>query len=287
MIWNLRRDTLSLERPLVMGIINITPDSFYDGGRFTQPSEALKHAIRLKREGADLLDLGAESTRPGASPVSESRELDRLLPVLDILKEQISVPISIDTTKATVARAALERGADIVNDVSGLASDPEMAETIAAFGAGVVVMHRRGTPQTMQSMTQYDDLMGEIRHELEESVRLAEAHGIGADQIVVDPGIGFSKTAGQNLELLKRLHELKTLGRPVLVGPSRKSFIGAVTGEEPEARTAGTIAACVMAFAHGAGIFRVHDVSLVKSALSVAEAVLASGTAHGLEVERT
>ena len=260
----------------MMGILNLTPDSFYDGGRFLDPERAAEQARRLVQDGADILDLGAESTRPGAKPVSESEELNRLLPVLDRLKSEIQIPISIDTTKSAVARRALEYGAHIINDVSGLRHDPELARVASEFGAGLVLMHRRGTPETMQLATDYHDLMEEVGRELSESVELAESHGVSSDQIVLDPGIGFSKTSEQSLEMLERLNELKRLGRPILVGPSRKSFIGAVTQKAPDKRLFGTVAACVLAFERGANLFRVHDVWAVREAISVAQAILQS-----------
>lgn len=259
-----------------MGILNITPDSFYDGGRFLRPEQAADQARRLVDQGADLLDLGAESTRPDADPVSEEEERNRLLPVLDELSESIQIPISIDTTKPGVARRALDQGADIINDVSGLRGDPEMGHVIKDFDAGVVLMHRRGTAKTMQSFAQYEDVVTEVIAELKEGVKNAESNGISLEQIVIDPGIGFSKTADQNLELLRRLDKFEQIGRPILIGPSRKSFIGAVTEQKPEQRLFGTVAACVLALERGARIFRVHDVASVKEALLVAEAILRS-----------
>ncbi|OGX05788.1 MAG: dihydropteroate synthase [Omnitrophica bacterium RIFCSPLOWO2_12_FULL_50_11] len=216
-----------------MGILNVTPDSFYDGGRFLKPDEATNQARQLADQGADILDLGAESTRPDADPVSEEEEWDRLAPVLGELLENIQIPISIDTTKSGVARRALGRGADIVNDVSGLRGDPKMAGVVKDFEAGVVLMHRRGTPKTMQSLAQYDDVVTEVIDELRQGIEAAESSGISPEQIVVDPGIGFSKTAGQNLEVINRLDEFEQIGRPILIGPSRKSFIGAVIKQEP------------------------------------------------------
>ena len=202
MIWNIKNGALQLEHPLIMGILNLTPDSFSDGGQFLGPEQALRRAIRLVQDGADLLDLGAESTRPNAFPVSEQEELDRLLPVLELIVKEIQVPISIDTTKSKVAKEALSRGAHIVNDVSGLKQDPELGKIVSEHGAGIVLMHRRGTPETMQLMTQYHDLMGDLIKELSESMASAESFGISRDQIVLDPGVGFSKTPEQNLELL-------------------------------------------------------------------------------------
>ena len=220
--------------------------------------------------------MGAESTRPGAIPVSEAEELNRLLPVLRALKGQIRIPISVDTTKSEVAKRALREGAHIINDVSGLRQDPTLAQVVEEFRAGLILMHRRGTPETMQLMTDYDDLIGEVMRELSQSMEIAESHGISNDQLVIDPGIGFSKTVEQNLELIERLGEFKRLGRPILVGPSRKSFIGAITKASPDKRLVGTIAACVLAVERGVNLLRVHDVWAIKEAISVAEAVLNS-----------
>ena len=277
MIWKIKAATLTLERPLVMGVLNLTPDSFYDGGRFLTPAQALDQAFRLIQEGADILDLGAESTKPGAKPISAEEEIGRLIPVLEALKGQVQIPISIDTTKAQVARKALECGVHIINDVSGLRQDPKLAKVVQEFEAGLVLMHRRGTPETMQLMADYRDVVEEVSRELLESIAISEANGISSDRIVLDPGIGFSKTAEQSLELIERLEEFKWLGRPILIGPSRKSFIGHVTKTAPDKRLFGTTAACVLAFARGANIFRVHDVWAVKEALAVSEAILNSG----------
>lgn len=258
----------------MMGILNVTPDSFFDGGRYLHPNKALEQATKLIQEGADILDVGAESTRPGAKPISEEEELNRLIPVLEKLKGQIQVPISIDTTKSKVARHALEAGAHIVNDVSGLRQDPKLADVVHEFGAGLILMHRRGSPETMQLLTDYKDLMDDLIHELSESIEIAESHGVSPDQIVVDPGIGFSKTAEQSLETIERLGELNRLGRPILIGPSRKSFIHSVTKLPPDKRLFGTTAACVLAYERGARIFRVHDVWAIKEALQLSEAIL-------------
>ena len=274
MVWKTKAVTFTFERPLMMGILNLTPDSFYDGGRFLNPDQALEQAFRLIQDGANILDLGAESTRPGAKSVSEEEELNRLLPVLDRLKGQVQVPLSVDTTKSGVARCALEHGAHIINDVSGLRQDPELARAVGEFGAGLVLMHRRGTPETMQLMSDYNDLIGDVSCELSKSIEVAESYGVSLDQIIIDPGIGFSKTAEQNLELLEHLNEFKRLGRPILIGPSRKSFIAAVTKAAPDKRLFGTVAASVLAFERGANIFRVHDVWAVREALLVAEAIL-------------
>jgi len=271
--WAIRGRSLSLERPLVMGVLNVTPDSFSDGGLHGAPARALDRAVEMVEEGADLLDLGGESTRPGAAPVHPEAEAERVLPVLRLLKARLAVPVSVDTRRAEVARAALAEGAEVVNDVSALA-DPAMGEVVAEAGAGVVLMHMRGTPQTMQHDPRYGDVAGEVAEELDAALARARAAGIPDERIVLDPGIGFAKTAGHNLELIARLGELSRLRRPLLLGPSRKSFIGTVLGGIPaEARGPGTAAACVVGLLNGARIFRVHDVRMVRQALDVAEAI--------------
>ncbi len=278
MVWKIRTLTLAFDRPLMMGILNVTPDSFSDGGRYLNPDQTVAQAAKIIQEGADILDLGAESTRPNAKPISEDEELKRLLPALEKIKSQFQIPISIDTTKSQIARRALECGAHIINDVSGLKQDPAMAKVVQEFGAGVVLMHRRGTPETMQLLTDYKDLVEDVIRELSESIEIAESNGILPDQLVIDPGIGFSKTAGQSLEILERLSELKRLGRPILIGPSRKSFIHSVTKMAPDKRLFGTTAACVLAYERGARIFRVHDVWAIKEALAVTQAVVNSSS---------
>jgi dihydropteroate synthase len=274
-VWAIRGRVLSLERPLVMGIVNVTPDSFSDGGRFLDPARAVEQARRMAEDGADLIDVGGESTRPGAPAVSAGEEAARVVPVLRAIKNSLPVPVSVDTRKAAVAREALANGADVINDVSAL-GDPEMAGVVALSGAGLVLMHMRGTPETMQRMTEYGDVVDDVAAELEQSLERADAAGIGRERIVLDPGLGFAKTAGQNLELIAGLARLeRRLGRPVLVGASRKSFIGALLGGIPaDARDAGTVGACVAGLARGARIFRVHDVRLARQALDVADAVL-------------
>jgi dihydropteroate synthase len=271
--WAIRGRSISLERPLVMGVLNATPDSFSDGGLYDVPERALARAERMVAEGADLLDLGGESTRPGAAPVSPRDEAARILPTLRLLKSRVSVPVSVDTRRAEVARLALAEGAEIVNDVSALA-DPAMGGVVAEAEAGVVLMHMRGTPETMQRDPRYADVAGEVADELAAALERARAAGIADGRVVLDPGIGFAKTAEHNLELLARLGELARLGRPLLLGPSRKSFIGRILGGIPaEERDAGTAAACVVGLLHGARVFRVHDVRIVRQALDVAEAV--------------
>ena len=263
-------------RTWLMGIVNITPDSFSDGGLFLDPDRAVERGLELSSEGADILDVGGESTRPGAAAVSEEEELRRVVPVIRSLRKRTDIPISIDTTKAAVARAALDEGADIVNDISALRFDAEMPSVIARTGAAVVLMHIQGTPLTMQLDPRYDDLLGEIRSFLSESIRRAETAGIPADRIVIDPGIGFGKTCDHNLALLNGLDSFRELGRPLCVGLSRKAFIGRILDLPSGDRLEGTIAAAVLGISRGAHILRVHDVREVSRAVRVAEAILAA-----------
>src|SRR5262245_2936961 len=257
-----------------MGIVNVTPDSFADGGSYLDAAAAVRQARTLAAEGADLLDVGAESTRPGSPGVVAGEERARLVPVLERLLEDPPCPVSVDTSKAEVAEAALALGAHMVNDVTGLSGGPDLARVCAAHGAGLAVMHMQGTPRTMQADPRYDDLLGEVRARLEAAVATAEAAGVATDAICVDPGIGFGKTVDHNLTLLKRLDAFRPLEKPILVGPSRKSFIGALLDRVPPAeRLEGTLAACVMAVAAGAHIVRVHDVAAVRRAIRVAEAI--------------
>ena len=270
-------------KPTIMGVVNVTPDSFSDGGLFLDPDAAVEHGERLAVEGADILDVGGESTRPaseaygeGADPVSEDEELARVLPVVARLAAGgAGARISIDTTKAGVARAALEAGASIVNDVSAFRSSPEMAGVVADGGADCCLMHMLGEPKTMQKDPRYDDVVSEVRAFLEERVTFAVGEGVDEERIWVDPGIGFGKTLEHNLELLHRLDEIAAIGRPVAIGTSRKSFLGALTGKPELERVPGTIATNVLALERGAGIFRVHDVAPVADALRVAAATLA------------
>lgn len=264
------RDLEGEGRVLIMGILNVTPDSFSDGGRFLSPDAAVERALVMEGEGADIIDIGGESSRPGAEPVSVEEELGRVLPVLERLRGRLRIPISIDTTKAEVAEAALRAGARIVNDISALRFDPAMAPLVAESGAGLVLMHMLGTPKTMQQSPHYDDVVREVRGFLAERAQYAQSQGIPREAIAVDPGIGFGKTVEHNLELLRRLPELVELGFPVLVGPSRKSFIGAVLGLPVGERLEGTLAACAVAVVRGADILRVHDVRQVRRAADLA-----------------
>jgi dihydropteroate synthase len=271
--WSTSRRTIDLSKPVLMGVLNITPDSFSDGGRYYDLDAAIERLGQMVREGADIIDVGGESTRPGSEPVDKSDELDRVLPAIEAARASVEVPISIDTTKADVARAALEAGAEIVNDISGLRFDPDLGRLAAESGAGLVLMHIRGQPRTMQERIQYDDLIGEIRAELQDSVGWALDAGCRPEQLVVDPGIGFGKTAEQNLELIDELDRIGQLGYPVLVGPSRKSFIGKTLGLEVDDRLEASLAACVVALLRGARVFRVHDVMAARRALDMAEAI--------------
>ena len=256
----------------VMGVINVTPDSFADGGRFLHTDDAVAQALRLAEEGADYLDIGGESSRPGADEVGEQEELERVAAVIERVVDEVDVPVSVDTYKPRVAAECLALGASWVNDITGL-EDPRMVEVARAAGAGVVIMHMRGRPRTMQQEVHYDDLMGEILAFLRE--RASRARAAGIENIVIDPGIGFGKTASHNLELLRRLREFEVLGRPILVGPSRKSFLGSLPSRlPPSERLEGTLAAVTAAVLHGASIVRVHDVAETKRAVEVVDAIL-------------
>lgn len=261
--------------PTVWGILNVTPDSFSDGGRYLDPEAAVAHGLELVRDGARMIDVGGESTRPGAEPVAEAQERERVIPVIEGLAAAgIAAPISIDTTKLAVARAALDAGATFVNDVTAFRHDPEIAALVAERNAGCCLMHMRGEPRTMMREAHYEDVVAEVREFLAQRADHAIAAGVARERIVLDPGIGFAKTAQQNLELLRRLHELVELGFPVAIGTSRKSFLGLITGRASDERVAGTIATCVMAFERGATLFRVHDVAPVADALAVAAATV-------------
>lgn len=257
-----------------MGILNVTPDSFSDGGEFNTPVAALTKAQQLAAAGADIIDVGGQSTRPGAAEISVEEELERVLSVLQVLRPEIDVPISVDTTRAIVARAAVEAGADLVNDISGATFDPDMLPTIAQLGVPIVLMHSRGNPETMQKLTDYQDLIGEIYQFLENRIAVATASGINRSQIMIDPGIGFAKNYNQNLEIFRHLPGFRSLACPILVGPSRKSFIGRILNQpDPKARVWGTAAACCAAIAGAADILRVHDVKEMQEVCRVADAL--------------
>jgi len=261
-------------RAWLMGVLNVTPDSFSDGGLYADPGRAVDRGLALVAEGADVVDVGGESTRPGSLPVPEAEELRRVVPVVQALRRQTPALLSVDTTKAAVARAALDAGADIVNDTSALRFDPAMAGVVARSGAAVVLMHMKGTPLTMQDAPAYDDITGEIAAFLDDRIRVAEAAGIPRGRVIVDPGIGFGKSFEHNLELLRRQAVFHALGRPLLVGFSRKAFLGRILDRPPDERLEGTIAAAVLSVERGAHILRVHDVGPVARAVRAAEAIL-------------
>jgi len=259
----------------VMGVINVTPDSFSDGGRYLDPEAAVAHGLALAADGAAILDVGGESTRPGAGPVPVQEELRRVVPVIEALAcAGGDFALSIDTTKMDVARAAMDAGARMVNDVSALRFDPSMVEVVAERGAVCCLMHMRGEPRTMQREPRYDDVVAEVEAFLEQRLAFAVAAGIAESDVWLDPGIGFGKTLEHNLELLRRLDEIARIGRPVVVGTSRKSFLGRLTGRSEGERVPGTIATSVLAYERGASVFRVHDVAELRDALTVAAATV-------------
>lgn len=263
------------QRTLIMGILNVTPDSFSDGGLYSDRAAAISRGIEMAEQGADIIDVGGESTRPGSDPVSQEEEIARVVPVVEELSSKVTIPLSVDTTKATVARLALEAGASIVNDVSSATADPAMPGLLAERGCPAVLMHMKGTPKDMQVNPQYDDLMGEICRFLRERIAALVAAGVSEGSIIVDPGFGFGKTVEHNLTILRRLRELKSLGRPILLGTSRKSTIGKVLGDLPaECRMEGTAATVALAIANGADIVRVHDVQEMSRVARMADAVI-------------
>ena len=259
----------------IMGVVNVTPDSFSDGGHYLDAAAAIAHGLELEAEGAVMLDVGGESTRPGAAPVAEPEELRRVIPVIEgLIAGGSNAQISIDTSKATVAARALASGATLVNDVTAFRGDPEIAVVVAEAKADCCLMHMLGTPRTMQLDPRYDDVVGDVKAFLEERMSFAIDHGIDEGRILLDPGIGFGKTVEHNLELLRRLGELVELGRPVVIGTSRKSFLGTITGREVDDRVAATVATNVLAYERGARVFRVHDVAPVNDALIVTAATV-------------
>ena len=272
--WKTARRELPLTRPLIMGILNVTPNSFSDGNRFLAPEAAIDRALEMAEQGADIIDIGGESTRPGAETVEAAEELRRVLPVLRQLNGKLHCAISIDTWKSQVAREALAAGAEIINDISGFTFDNEMPLLAASSGAGVVLMHTRGTPDVMGKDTHYEDLLAEITHGLKQSVQLAIAAGVEQERIVIDPGIGFGKDAAANLEILRRLQEFHSLGLPILIGTSRKSFIGKALGRDTGDRLCGTAATVALAIAKGAAVLRVHDVREMRDVADMTHAII-------------
>lgn len=256
-----------------MGVLNRTPDSFSDGGKYMSEESAVSYALNMARDGADIIDIGGESTRPGALPVDVNEELGRVIPVIKRLKALIDIPISIDTSKSHVAKAALENGASMVNDITGLKGDRDMAGVVARFDVPICIMHMKGSPRTMQISPQYDDLIGEIIASLRESIDLAAGAGIDEKKIIIDPGIGFGKTLEHNLKIIKELRRLTNLGRPILIGPSRKSFIGQILNSDVSERLTGTSSSVALAISNGANIVRVHDVREMVDCARVADSI--------------
>jgi len=269
-----RGTTLELKgAPRIMGILNVTPDSFSDGGRYRSAGDAVERGVAMAGEGADIIDVGGESTRPGAAAVTAEEELARVVPVVRGLAGRTGALISIDTTKSVVARAAADAGAHIVNDTSALAGDPGMAETVRETGMAIVLMHRRGTPSTMQIAPHYDSLFDEVLDELSDRIEAALGSGIPEERILVDPGVGFGKRAEDNMAFHRHLRDLRNLGRPVVFGPSRKAFIGSITGKAAPDRAFGTAASVALAVAAGAHVIRVHDVEEMRDVVRVADAI--------------
>ena len=275
-----RKKTFILEgKTLIMGILNVTPDSFSDGGRFFEKDKAIAHGLKMVEEGADIIDIGGESTRPGSRPLAQEEELQRVIPVIESLAQRTDVPISIDTYKSRIAREAIQAGAEMINDISGLHFDPGLAEVAADQKVPLILMHMRGVPETMQIDPHYDSLFSEIIQSLEESIQKAESAGVQGDQILIDPGIGFGKTFEHNLLLLKHLSEFRVLGKPIVLGTSRKSFIGKiVNSREISDRLEGTLASAVIGTFNGAHIIRCHDVLQAKRTIAVADAIRLAGT---------
>jgi len=262
------------KKTYIMGILNITTDSFYDGGKYISIDKAVKHALKMVDEGADIIDIGGESTRPGAEPISVDEELKRVIPVIEILSKKLSIPISIDTYKAKVAEEAINAGATIINDISGLRFDPLMPEVASKYKVPVIIMHIKGTPKDMQKNPQYDALIPEITEYLRGSIVLAKQAGVEENMIIIDPGIGFGKLLDHNLQIIKNLKEFTQLGKPILIGVSRKSFIGKILNDaSPSERLEGTASSVAISVINGANIVRVHDVGFMSKVVKVADAI--------------
>jgi dihydropteroate synthase len=260
-----------------MGVLNVTPDSFSDGGLFYDKEKAIPHGLRMVEEGADIIDIGGESTRPGSKPIELEEELRRVIPVIKSIAAEVDVPVSIDTYKSTVAQKAIEAGAEIINDISGLNFDPTLAEVASKEDVPLVLMHMRGTPETMQKNVHYDSLFSEILHYLKDSIHRAESSGLDPRQIIIDPGIGFGKTVEDNLFIIRNLFEFRILGKPILLGTSRKNFIGKILNTEVGERLEGTLSSIAVGVLNGANIIRCHDVLQAKRAIAVADAVRLAG----------
>lgn len=269
-----RKKTLTLgKRTLLMGILNVTPDSFSDGGLFFDKEKAVAHGLRMAEEGADILDIGGESSRPGSKPLELEEELRRVIPVIEALTKEVNLPISIDTYKSPVAQKAIEAGAEIINDISGLHFDQNLAKVAAKEGTPLILMHIRGTPETMQKDVHYESLFSEVLQYLKDSIQMAESSGVDPEQIIVDPGIGFGKTLQDNLLIIKNLYEFRVLGKPILLGTSRKSFIGKILNVGTNERLEGTLSSIAIGVLNGAHIIRSHDVLQAKKAITVADAI--------------
>ena len=274
-----RKRTFTLGgRTLLMGVLNVTPDSFSDGGLYFNREKAIAHGLRMVEEGADLLDIGGESTRPGSKPLGLEEELRRIIPVIESLAKEIDVPISIDTYKSAVAQKAIEAGAEIINDISGLHFDPGLAQVAAKGNIPLVLMHIRGTPETMQKDVHYDSLFSEVLQYLKDSIQKAESAGLDPEQIIIDPGIGFGKTLEDNLLIIKNLSEFRVLGKPILFGTSRKTFIGKILNADVEDRLEGTLSSIAIGVLNGAHIIRCHDVLQAKKTIAIADAIRQTGT---------
>ncbi len=265
------------QKTLLMGILNRTHDSFYDGGRFLEKEAAISQVYKMVDEGADIIDIGGQSTRPGSNPVSREEELERVIPIIEEVANNIDAPISIDTYNHVVAEEAIKKGASIVNDITGLKGDPKMADIVAKYDAGIVLMHIKGTPKNMQDNPQYENLIEEIIEYLRDSIKIGMDAGISSDKMIIDPGIGFGKTVEHNLSIIKRLGEFKVLDKPILIGVSRKSFIGAILNADKDRRLFGTAAACAISIANGANIIRVHDCYEMSEVARMAYAILREG----------
>jgi len=274
-----RKRTLMLGRQtLLMGVLNVTPDSFSDGGLFFDKEKAISHGLRMVEEGADIIDVGGESTRPGSKPLELEEELRRVIPVIELLAKRVDIPLSIDTYKSAVAKRAIEAGAEIINDISGLHFDPTLAQVAAKEDTPLILMHIRGIPETMQKNVHYDSLFSEILRYLRDSIQRAESAGLDPQQVIVDPGIGFGKKVEDNLLIIKNLHEFRILGKPILLGTSRKSFIGKILNADAGERLEGTISSTAIGVLNGAHIIRSHDVLQAKKAIAVADAIRLAGT---------
>ncbi len=269
MNWKIGSIILKVEKPIIMGILNVTPDSFYNGGKYFNLDRAIEKGIELEKEGANIIDIGGQSTRPGSKPVDETEEINRVIPIIKILSKELKIPISCDTYRSKVAEKAIENGAKIINDISAFSIDKKLLDVIKNSDCGYVLMHMKGTPENMQLNPYYQDVIREINEFFEEKIKILEGAGINIERVVIDPGIGFGKRVSDNIEILKNLNKFKKFNRPILIGTSRKSFMGKLLNLEVDERLEPTIATNVYAFLKGASIFRVHDVKELKKGLEI------------------